>query len=87
MRRFLSALILILAGLLFLPAAAHARTYRSAAEPLKSTEEKRRETGEFLVLLILAGGLGTFVVIQGFREFRACLPRRQPVSLDDDYDD
>ena len=39
------------------------------------------------MLAILAGGIGLLALIQGVREFRACLPGRRPVYLDDDYDD
>jgi uncharacterized membrane protein len=83
MRRFLSCLILTIAGLLFLAAPAASQ----AAEPPVSKEEKRRQTGEYVLLLLIAGCVGTVVVIQGAREFRACIPReRRPVNLDD-YDD
>jgi hypothetical protein len=85
MRRFLSALILSMVGLLCLAAPAPAASH--ALEPPVSKQEKRRQTGEYIVLLIIAGCVGTVVVIQGAREFRACIPRdRRPVNLDD-YDD
>ena len=86
MRRFLPALI-VLAGLFLLPDPAQARTARNTAEPPLSAEERRHELGELLVLAILAGGIGILAVIQGAREFWACLPTRRPVYLDDDYDD
>jgi hypothetical protein len=83
MRRFLSCLILTIAGLLFLAVPAASQ----AAEPPVSKEEKRRQTGEYVLLLLIAGCVGTIVVIQGAREVRACIPRdRRPVNLDD-YDD
>lgn len=85
MRRFLSYLILTLAGLLCLTAPAPAAS--QAGELAVSKEEKRRQTGEFIVLLIIAGCVGTVVVIQGTRELRACFTGdRRPVNLDD-YDD
>ena len=85
MRRFLPALILSLAGLLCRATPAPAAS--QALEPPLSKEERRRQTGEFLVLLIIAGCVGTVVVIQGAREFWACVPRdRRPINLDD-YDD
>jgi len=85
MRRFLPALI-VLAGLFLLPDPAQARTPRSGAELPMSAEERRHELGELLVLAILSGGLGLLALIQGAREFWACLPTRRPVYLDD-YDD
>jgi hypothetical protein len=86
MRRFLSALILSLAGLLCLAAPAGAVS-RYSPEPPQSAEEKKRQLGEFIVLLMIAGGIGTLVIIQGSRELWACLPRgRRPVNLDD-YED
>ena len=81
MRRFLPALI-VLAGLLFPAAPAEARS-RGPADPSLTAEEKRRETGELLVLIIIAGTIGTTVVIQGAREFTACLPARRAVDYDD----
>jgi hypothetical protein len=86
MRRFLPALI-VLAGLFLLPDPAEARTPRPGVEPPLSAEERRHELGELLVLAILSGGLGLLALIQGVREFWACLPSRRPVYLDDDYDD
>jgi hypothetical protein len=85
MRRFLPALI-VLAGLFLLPDPAEARTRRPSIDPPLSAEERRHELGEMLVLAILAGGLGLLALIQGVREFRACLPGRRAVYLDD-YDD
>ena len=88
MCRFLPALIVILAGLLFLPAPVQAQGGRSYENnrPL-SKEERKREWGELLLLGLVAGGIGFVVVMQGAREFFACLPRtRGPVNLDD-YDD
>lgn len=89
MFRFLPALIVILAGLFLLPDLAHARTRQTSAEAALAAEESRRETGELLVLILLALGIGTAVVIQGVREFVTCLPRSRPIYLDDedDYDD
>jgi hypothetical protein len=84
MRRLLPALI-VLAGLLVLPDPAQART-RYPADPPLSAEQRRHELGELLVLAILAGGIGLLALIQGVREFRASLPGRPAVQLDD-YDD
>lgn len=87
MRRFLSALILV-AGLLVLPDSAAAQSGRSYKEPPPSAEERKRQWGELLVLGLIAGSIGLLVVMQGAREFMACLPKgRRPVRLDDDYDD
>ena len=86
MRRFLSVLILSVAGLLCLAGSVDAGS-RYSPDPPPSAAEKRRQLGEFLVLILIAGGIGTLVVIQGARELWACLPRgRRPVDLDD-YDD
>jgi hypothetical protein len=86
MRRFLFALILSFVGLVCLPGWAEAGS-RHAPDAPPSAEEKHRQLGEFLVLLLIAGGIGALVVIQGARELWACLPRgRRPVDLDD-YDD
>jgi hypothetical protein len=87
MRRLLPALIVV-AGLFLLPDPARARApYTPPAEPPPSADERRHELGELLVLAVLAGGIGVLALIQGVREFRACLPSRKPVYLDDDYDD
>jgi hypothetical protein len=86
MRRFFCALILSAAGLLSGTGSADAHGRRYSEDP-PSAQEKRRQLGEFLVLILIAGGVGTVVVIQGARELWACLPRgRRPVDLDD-YDD
>lgn len=86
MRRFLSALILSVAGLLNLAGSAEAGS-RHAPDAQVSADEKHRQLGEFLVLILIAGGIGTLVVIQGARELWGCLARdRRPVNLDD-YDD
>jgi hypothetical protein len=83
MRRLLPALI-VLAGLFLTPDPVQAR---SPGDPPLSAEQRRHELGELLVLAILAGGIGLLALIQGVREFRACLPSRKPAYLDDDYDD
>jgi hypothetical protein len=85
MCRFLSALI-VLTGLFLMPDPAQAGS-RSPGDPPLTAEERRQETGELLVVCILAGGIGTVVLIQGIREFVACLPRRRHVNLNDYYDE
>lgn len=86
MPRFLPALI-VLAGLLALPAAAEARTRYSPAERPLSAEERRHEWGELLILGMLAGGIGMLAVYQGARELWACLPGHRAAVQLDDYDD
>ena len=87
MRRFLPVLIVVLAGLLLLPGVAAAQGGRSSADRTLAKEERKREWGELLLLGLVAGGIGVVVVMQGAREFLACLPKgRKPVNLDD-YDD
>ena len=86
MPRFLPALI-VLAGLFLLPAPARAAGRHPSADRAAAAQKGRRDLGELLVVGLLAGGIGILVVVQGVREFLACLPRgRQPVSLDDDFD-
>lgn len=88
MYRFLPALIVLLAGLLLLPGVAAAQGGRSYENNRSlSKEERKRDWGELLLLGLVAGGIGVVVVMQGAREFMACLPKsRRPVNLDD-YDD
>ena len=73
MRRFLPVLI-VLAGLLCLPAVADAQ---SRGERAVSTQERKREWGEMLLLAMIAGGIGTLVLVKGIREFVACMPKRR----------
>jgi hypothetical protein len=82
MRRFLPALI-VLAGLLSLPTVADAQSRGSHVEPALSTQERRREWGEMLVLAMIAGGIGTLVLVKGIREFVACMPKRRRYQPDE----
>ena len=75
MRRFLPALIVALAGLLFLPAPTRAQGRGSYPDRPLSVEERKRQWGEMLILGMLAGGIGMTVVVKGTREFVACLPK------------
>ena len=74
MRRFLPALI-VLAGLLLLPASTPAQGRGSSGDRSLATVERQRQWGEMLILGLLAGGIGTMVVVKGTREFVACLPK------------
>ena len=77
MRRLLPALIVALAGLLFLPGMTLAQGRGSSPDRRLSTEERKRQWGEMLVLGLLAGGIGMMVLVKGTREFVACMPRRR----------
>ena len=77
MRRFLSILILILAGLMFVPAPTLAQGRGSSSDRIQSIQEQKREWGEMLVLGLIAGGIGLTVLLKGTREFIACLPKRR----------
>jgi hypothetical protein len=74
MRRFLPALIVVVAGLLSLPGPTLAQGRSHDDRPVSVAERKRR-WGEMLVLGIIAGGIGATVVVKGTREFVACLPK------------